>query len=132
MINPRDKWGDEFLCRPFTLKKANGDEFHCYDICVCITPQQDAASTLAYAWEVFQELAAWVCEEYKNHPMGKSYRVVIAWSKTVRKNQGHIIKIWCDLAGVHEATKCITLVDCAARFGSSWMPFQNWQKDVFA
>ena len=40
---------------------------------VCITPKHDAASTLNYAWGVLRELAEWVCDEFKDHPMRKDY-----------------------------------------------------------
>lgn len=130
-MNPREKYGAEFYCQPFTFRKADGSERHCHDISVCITPKQDAASTLDYAWAVLRELAEWVCKEFKNNPATDTYRIVVAWSKSVRENQGHIVKIWCDLAKVREVAGCVTPEDCSARFGSGWTPFQNWQKDVF-
>jgi hypothetical protein len=131
-MTPREKHGDEFFCQPFTFKKADGGEFSCFDIGVCITPRQDAASTLEYAWGVLRELADWACDEFKDRPTSETYRIVVAWSKRVREHQGHIIKIWCNLAKVREVAGCITPEDCSARFGSGWTPFHNWQKDVFA
>jgi len=130
-MNPLDKYGAEFFCQPFTSKKADGSEFHCYDIGVCITPKHDAASTLDYAWGVLRELAEWVCEEFKDRPTSETYRIVIGWSKAVRKHQGHIFKIWLDLARIREVAGCVTPEDYSARFGSGWTPFHNWQKDVF-
>lgn len=130
-MTPREKYGDEFLCRPFTVRKADGTTIHAHDVCVCISPKHDAASTLVYAWEVLRELAQWVSLEFANRPPSETYRVVVAWSRSVRELQGHIVKIWCDLAQVQEVAACATLEDCAARFGSGWLPFRNWQKDVF-
>ena len=65
-MNPSEKYGAEFYCKPLTFRKADGSEFHFHDIGVCITPKRDAASTLDYAWGVLRELAEWVCEEFKD------------------------------------------------------------------
>jgi hypothetical protein len=131
-MTPREKYGAEFFCQPFKFRKADGSELQCHDIGVCITPKQDAQSTLVYAWEVLRELATWVCDEFKDHPATETYRIVVAWSKSVREHQGHIVKIWLDLEKVREVARCATPEDCSARFGSGWTPFHNWQKDVFA
>jgi hypothetical protein len=131
-MTPREKYGAEFFCQSFTFRKADGSQSRCHDIGVCISPKQDAQSTLEYAWAVLRELAEWVCEEFKDHPTSETYRIVVAWSKSVRENQGHIVKIWNDLAGVREVTGCSTPEECSARFGSGWTPFLNWKKDVFA
>lgn len=131
-MTPREKYGDDFICQHFTLKKADGRFIHAHDIVVCIAPKHDAASTLVYAWEVFRELAQWVCTEFASCPSSETYRVIVAWSRSVRERQGHIVKIWCDLAGVREAASFAKVEDCAARFGSAWLPFKNWQKNVFA
>jgi len=130
-MTPKEKYGAEFFCEPFTFRKADGSAFQCHDIGVCITPKLDAATTLEYAWGVLRELAEWACEEFKDHPEGETYRIVVAWSKRVRKHQGHIVKIWCNLATVREVAGYATPEQCSERFGSSWTPFHNWQKDVF-
>jgi hypothetical protein len=131
-MTPREKYGAEFLCQPFAVRKADGSEFQCHDICVCITPKHDAPTTLEYAWEVLRELAEWACDEFKDHPTSETYRIVVAWSKSVREHQGHIVKVWSDLATVREVAKCATPDVCEVRFGSGMTPFPNWQKDVFA
>lgn len=131
-MNPRDKYGDGFFHKPFTFRKADDSEFLCHDIGVCIIPKRDAQSTLEYAWSVLRELAEWACQEFQNNPPTESYRIVIAWNKSVREHQGHIVKIWCDLVRVREVAGCATPEDCSERFRSGWTPFQNWQKDVFA
>jgi hypothetical protein len=131
-MNPREKYGAEFLYKPFTFKKADGTEFQCHDIWVCINPKRDAASTLEYAWRVLRDLAEWACEEFKDRSATETFRIGVAWSKNVREHQGHIVKIWCDLARVREVAGCATPEECSARFGSGWTPFHNWQKDVFA
>ncbi|MDR3458764.1 MAG: hypothetical protein P4N60_15045 [Verrucomicrobiae bacterium] len=130
-MKPSEKYGNEFFYHPFTVKKADGREFQCHDIGVCITPKQDAAITLNYAWGVLRELATWTCDEFKDRPTTETYRIVIAWSKKARENQGHIVKIWSDLAKVREVAGCITPEECSKRFGPGWTPFANWQKDVF-
>jgi hypothetical protein len=130
-MNPHEKYGTEFFCEPFTFRKPDGSKLQCHDICVCIAPKYDVASTLDYAWAVLRELAAWTCEEFKDHPPTETYRIVVAWSKSVREHQGHIVKIWNDLEGVREVAGCVTPEDCSSRFGTGWTPFHNWQKDVF-
>jgi hypothetical protein len=122
-MNAREKYGAEFFCQPFTFRKSDGSEFQCHDICVCITPKQDEASTLDYAWGVLRELAEWACHEFQDHPTTETYRIVVGWSKSVREHQGHILKIWCDLARVREVAGCVRPEDCSTRFGSSWTPF---------
>ena len=131
-MTPPEKYGTEFFCQPFTFRKADGSEIHCHDIGVCITPRRDAQSTLQYAWDVLRALGAWACAEFADRPSGETYRIVVAWSKSVREHQGHIVKIWCDLARVREVAGCATPEECSERFGSGWTPFHNWQKDVFA
>jgi len=130
-MKPREKYGAEFFCQPFAFKKPDGSNLQCHDIGVCIAPRRDAATTLEYAWGVLRELAEWTCEEFQGHPTSETYRIVVAWSKSVREYQGHIVKIWCDLAGVREVAQCATPEDCSTRLGSGWTPFHNWQKDVF-
>lgn len=131
-MTPREKYGAEFFYRPFTFRKVDGREFQCHDIVVCITPKQDPATTLEYAWEVLRELALWACDEFKDHPASETYRIIVGWSKSVREHQGQIFKIWFDLARVREVAECATPEECSARFGSGQTPFDNWQKDVFA
>ena len=130
-MTPREKYGAEFFYQPFMFRMADGIGFQCHDIGVCIAPRHDAQSTLEYAWAVLRELAEWACKEFKDHPTDETYRIVIAWSKSVRMHQGHIVKIWLDLAKVREVTGFVTPEECSARFGSGWTPFHNWQKDVF-
>jgi len=129
-MNPRKKYGDEFHGKP-TFRKADGGSLYCHDIGVCITPKGDAGSTLVYAWEVLRELAVWACEEFKGRPANETYRIVVAWSKSVRENQGHIVKIWCNLADVRVVAGFRTPEACSAHFGAGGTPFQDWQKDVF-
>ena len=130
-MTPQEKYGAEFYCERRLFPKADGSKHPYYDILVCITPKHDAASTLDYAWGVMRELAEWTCEEFKEEPKNVTYRITVAWSKDVRKGQGHIVKVWNDLAGVREVAQCATPEACAARFGPGWTPFTNWQKDVF-
>lgn len=130
-MTPREKYGSEFLCHPLTLRKADGSSVNFHEIIVCITPRGDVQSTLKYAWEVLRELAVWACEEFADRPKSETYRIVVGWSKSVREHQGHIVKIWRDLADVREIAGFTTPDECAARFGSGWTPFHNWQKDVF-
>ena len=125
-----EKYGDEFFCKP-TFRKADGSSLYCHDIGVSITPKGDPASTLVYAWDVLRELAVWACEEFKDRPSNETYRIVVAWSKRERENQGHIVKIWCNLADIKVVSGLGTPEACSARFGMSWTPFHNWQKDVF-
>ena len=130
-MNPREKYGEEFLCEPFTVRKADGSEHHSYDVVVCIRPKEDEASTLAYAWDVLREVAGWACEQFRARPKEEAYRIVVAWSRHVRPLQGHILKIWLDRASVCEVAGLDTLEACALRFGPMWMPLANWKKDVF-
>jgi hypothetical protein len=130
-MTPREKYGTQFFYQSITTRQADGREFHCHDIYVCITPKHDAPTTLEYAWRVLRELAEWACEEFKGHPTSETYRITIAWSKSVLENQGHIVKIWNDLAGVREVAECATPDACAARFGPGWTPFFNWEKGLF-
>ncbi|HEY1111794.1 MAG TPA: hypothetical protein VGE76_24275 [Opitutaceae bacterium] len=130
-MTPYERYGDEFFCQPFTMRKADGTENRCYDIGVCIRPLSDEASTLAYGWEVMRELARWTCEEFHGRPQSEFYRLVIAWSRTVRPQQGHIFKVWLDLVRLSEVASFRSPEECAARFGSGWTPFINWQKNVF-
>jgi hypothetical protein len=125
------KYGSEFFYAMRTLSKADGSAHPFHDVGVCIKPKTDAASTLADAWNTLRELAQWVCEEFKDNPQNETYRIVVAWSKSVRPRQGHILKVWVDLAGVREIVAMSSPEQCAARFGSGWMPFYGWQKDVF-
>src|ERR1051325_1200818 len=97
-MTPREKHGAEFHCRPLILKNADGSELQCHDIGVCITPKHDAATTLEYAWGVLRDWSECACEEFKDHPTSATYRIVVAWKRSVREHQGHIVKIWCDLA----------------------------------
>jgi hypothetical protein len=130
-MNPHEKYGSEFSCRPFRIRRADGHEAQCHDVSVCITPKNDASTTLVHAWGILRELANWVLDEFKNHPGDETFRIVVAWSKTVRDQQGHIVKVWGNLDQVREIAKCETPEDCSARFGPGWTPFLNWQKDVF-
>jgi hypothetical protein len=107
-MTPRERYGAEFFYQPFTVRKADGSEFQCHDIGVCITPKHDAESTLEYAWEVLRELTRWACEEFKDRPTTETYRIVVAWSKSVREHQGHIVKLRLDLAKVREVAGCAT------------------------
>ena len=61
----------------------------------------------------------------------ETYRIVVAWSKSVRENQGQIVKIWCNLADVRVVAGFRTPEACSAHFGAGGTPFQDWQKDVF-
>jgi len=130
-MSPKEKYGTEFFQEAHVLKKADGSEHPFHDIGVCITPRDDEASTLAYAWEIMRELARWTCDHFKGRPASESYRIVVAWSRSVRPGQGHIVKVWLDLAGVREVAAMATPKECAARFGGGWTPFANWKKDVF-
>jgi hypothetical protein len=130
-MNPSEKFGSEFVCFPLTLTKADGSRHPFHEICVCISPKEDEASTLNYAWAVFREVLQWAGHEFAHRPKEESYRIVVAWSRSVRKGQGHIFKVWLDHAGVCEAASIATPEECAARFGRGWLPFANWKKDVF-
>jgi hypothetical protein len=130
-MNPCEKYGSEFLCRPFTFRHADGRHVHCQDVAVCIVPKNDPSTTLTYAWEVFRELATWVLEELKDRHADETFRIIIAWSKTVREHQGHIIKVWGNLDRIREIATCVTPEDCSAIFGAGFTPLPNWQKDVF-
>jgi hypothetical protein len=130
-MDPHEKYGSEFLCRPFGFRYADGHEMQCHDVVVCITPKTDASTTLVHAWGILRELANWVLEEFKNHPADETFRIIIAWSKTVRDQQGHIFKVWGNLDQLREIANCETPEDCSARFGAGWTPLPNWQKDVF-
>ena len=121
-MNPREKYCEEFYCAPFTVRKADGTENRCYDVLVCIRPQEDEASTLAYGWEIMRELARWSCEEFRDRPQDESYRVVVAWSRKVRPQQGHIFKVWLDRSHLSEVVGFRTPEECTARFGGSWTP----------
>jgi hypothetical protein len=127
----REKYGEEFSYQLLSFKKADGSELPFHEIGVCSKPKLDEAATLTYAWAVMRELTWWACEEFRERPKGESYRIVVAWSKSVRPAQGHIVKIWLDLAGVREVSAFTSPEECAARFGGGWMPFYGWQKDVF-
>jgi hypothetical protein len=132
LVGPREKYGSEFYYGSLVARKADGSKFPlCHDICVCITPKHDAVSTLDYAWGVLREVAEWAIEEFKERPACESYRIVVAWSKSVREQQGHIVKIWNNLAGVREIAGFATPEECSKRFGGGWTPLHNWQKDVF-
>lgn len=130
-MKPSGKYVTEFFYAAHSLRKADGTTQPFHDVAVCIKPQGDEASTLAYAWEIVRELASWVSEEFKDRPPNETYRIVVAWSKSVRPLQGHIVKVWLDLAGIREVVAMTSPDQCAARFGSGWTPFHNWQKDVF-
>lgn len=130
-MNPREKYGEEFFYRFSTFRKSDNTEVRYHDIVVCISPKSDAESTLAFAWAVLRELAEWAGEEFRSRPSDETYRIIVAWSRSVREGQGHIIKIWNDLAGVREIAGFTTPQECSARFGSGWTPFLKWQKDVF-
>lgn len=130
-MSPSEKYGEEFFCQPFTVRKADGTTNHCYDVGVCIRPQEDEASTLYFGWEVMRELAGWVCGEFKSHPEDESYRIVVAWSRMVRPLQGHIFKVWLNRGHLTEVADFRTPEECNARFGGGWTPFLNWKKDVF-
>ena len=130
-MTPAEKHGSEFWCRPFTVTKADGRKFSCHDVGVCIGPKQDKKSTLEFAWGVFRELAEWVCDKFASAPAGESFRIIIAWNRSVRPHQGHIFKIWAELENIRLASECEKYQDYARRFGSSWAPLPNWEKDVF-
>jgi hypothetical protein len=129
-MTPSEKYGSEFWCFPFTATKADGRKFNCHDVGASIVPKQDKDSTLEFAWNVFRELAGWVCEEFATAPGDEEFRIIIAWSRLVRPGQGHIFKVWANLENIRLAGECQTYQEYARRFGSSFAPFPNWEKDV--
>lgn len=103
-MSPKEKYGDEFFYDAHVLKMADRSEHPFHDIGVCIVPRDDEASTLAYAWSVMRELADWTVSHFADRPSHETYRIVVAWSKRVRADQGHIVKVWLDLGGLREVS----------------------------
>jgi len=130
-MSPKEKYGEEFFYESHVLKKADGSEHPFHDIGVCILPRSDEAGTLAYAWDVLRELADWTSNHFVDRPSNESYRIVVAWSRRVRAGQGHIVKVWRDLAGIREVGAMRTPQEYTAQFGGFWTPLARWQKDVF-
>lgn len=130
-MSPKEKYGDEFFYEARVFKKADGSEHPYHEIGVCIVPRDDEVSTLAYSWDLMRELADWAATHFANRPSNESYRIVVAWSRRVRDGQGHIVKVWLDIAGLREVSAMRTTEECTARFGGGWTPLARWQKDVF-
>jgi hypothetical protein len=76
-------------------------------------------------------LAQWISESLKTIPEEESFRLIIAWSLSVRKGQGHIFKIWDYKNHFREIAECATYQDYVKRFRSDFVPLRNWEKDVF-
>jgi hypothetical protein len=130
-VTPQEKYGAEFYCQPFTITKADGRKFNCHDVVVCISPMEDKESTLAFGWSVLRELAQWVCSAFETTPIEEEFRIIIAWSRNVRPQQGHIFKVFADRKHLKLASDCETYQDYARRYGDFFIPLPNWQKDVF-
>jgi hypothetical protein len=129
-MNPWD-YGDDFYCQSFTVRLKDGGVSEAYDVLLCIQPQGSAEATLDYAWQAFRQLSAWVCMWAESHPAHFTYRVVIAWSKSVRAKQGHIFKVWASRENVCKLAAYESYKDYAATTRSIWIPLARWDKDVF-
>ncbi len=124
-------YGDDFYCQPFNVRLKDGRVSEAYDVLLCIQPHGSAEATLEFAWQTMRDLSTWVCKWAESHPAHLTYRVVIAWSKSVRSGQGHIFKVWANREEICKVAKYASYKDYAALTKSFWIPLARWEKDVF-
>lgn len=68
---------------------------------------------------IVRELAEWLIESFDAVPEEESFRIILAWSRSVRIQQGHIFKIWGHKEQIRMAAACATYQDFAKVAGDS-------------
>jgi len=131
-MTPPEKYGDEFCYDRLVIRQADGRTIICHQACVCIKPSQDKEATLAFAWQVARDLAHWLITTYDAVPDDERFQIIVAWSKSVRKHQGHIFKIWGFKESMRIIASCESYREYASSTGNWQVPMLNWEKDVFA
>lgn len=130
-MTPREKYGAEFYYKPMISKRADGREFHWHEVSVCISQAKDKESTLMFGWAVVRELAQWISDSLPTVLDEENFRITVAWSRSVRQQQGHIFKIIGKKEHVRKIVDCTTYQDYTGRHGGHGTPMPNWEKDVF-
>lgn len=127
----REKYNDDFLFHRFTVPHRDGHMVTCREACVCIGPKGDKERTLAFGWQVVREVAEWLIESFESVPDEESFRIILAWSRSVRLAQGHIFKIWGHKERIRRVAACPSYQDYSKETGDNWVPMPGWEKDVF-
>ena len=91
-----------------------------------ITPAKTKEATLVSAWRLVRALADYLLRHSAALPETERYEIIVAWSQSVRRLQGHIFKVagtLNDIQGIAESADWQTAYPHALRLG--------WEKDVF-
>jgi len=130
-MNPREKFGEEFVFEHLSIPSAGGERLSCHQACVCITPKKNQEDTLAFAWDVLREVAAWLAGTLEQYSEEERFQLIVAWSKSVRPHQGHIFKVWGFKERIRMIAGCVSYQDYVRAAGDNWAPMPRWEKDVF-
>lgn len=130
-MTPQEKYGDEFSYDRLAIRQADGRTIICHQGCVCIKASEDKEATLTFGWQVVRELAHWLITTYDVVPEDERFQIIVAWSKSVRKLQGHIFKIWGFKEGMRTIASCESYREYASLTGNWHVPMLKGEKDVF-
>lgn len=130
-MTPSEKYGEEFVFHRFTVPHRDGHLITCREAAVCIVPKEDRESTLAFGWQIVREVAQWLIASFDTVRDDEAFRIILAWSRSVRPHQGHIFKVWGYKERIRTIAASPAYADYAKAVGDNWVPMPGWEKNLF-
>lgn len=132
-MSPAKKYGIEFVYDeiPLQVPGLTAGQAVCLQAGVCIKPRRGKEETLILAWKTVRELAKWLLDQSDDLSGHVRYQIVIGWSKTIRRQQGQIFKIFGDADRLRLILNCENYRQFSEIAPDNWVPLPGWEKDVF-